>query len=199
MNEIRLNTPLSHEDVTRLKVGDRVLVSGRIVTARDRAHRWLVEEATPAQLPFDLAGGIIYHCGPVVRSTDAGGFEVVAAGPTTSARMNPYTPALIGKFAVRAIIGKGGMDDAVLDAMTRFGAVFLSAVGGAAVTLAGRVVGVEGSFKTDEFGSPEGMWVLRVEDFPAIVTMDAHGRSLHREVEAASRARLERLLERESR
>ena len=190
MNEVPLTVPLSDEDVTKLKVGDRVLLSGVIVTARDRAHRYLVEEAKPSELPFDLAGGVIYHCGPITRKRDDGTFELIAAGPTTSTRMNRYVPALLRKWSVRAVIGKGGMDKGVLDACAECGAVYLSAVGGAAQVLARSVEKVECGFMVDEFGPPEGMWVFRVKDFPAVVTMDSHGHNLHDDVRDASERKL---------
>ena len=193
MNEIRLTTPIPEKSARALKVGDRVLISGTIVTARDRAHRWLVEEAREADLPASLAGGVIYHCGPIVRK-GASGWELIAAGPTTSERMNTYAPRVLSQFGVRALIGKGGMNTAVLDALKDCGAVYLSAVGGAAQVLAAKVVRVSGAAKVEEFGVPEALWVFEVKDFPAIVTMDSRGRSLHEESAADSRRRLERLL-----
>lgn len=194
MSEAKLRTPLTEEDVRALEVGDRVLLSGMLVTARDRAHRYLVEEASPDELPFDLSGGVIYHCGPITKKRGDGGYDLVAAGPTTSARMNLYMPALLGKFGVRAVIGKGGMDADVLAAMKESGAVYLLAVGGAALVLADAVTKVAGAFKEKEFGGPEGMWLLEVEDLPVVVTMDAHGHSLHEDVERASRRQVETFL-----
>jgi fumarate hydratase class I len=195
MNEVKLNVPLSEETVRRLAAGDRVLVSGEIVTARDRAHRWLVEEATPGELPFQLAGGVVYHAGPLVRRRADGTWEVLACGPTTSSRMNIYTPPLLKKFGVRAVIGKGGMDAETLAALASAGAVYLCAVGGAAQVLAAAVRTVKLAFKLDDFGGPEAMWVFDVRDFPAVVTMDSRGRSLHDELERASRRHLETLLD----
>ena len=195
MSEVELTTPLSEKDVRALNVGDRVSLTGQIVTARDRAHRFLVEEATPEELPFDLAGGVIYHCGPITKKRPDGSYELIAAGPTTSARMAIYLPDLLRKFPVRAVIGKGGMDASTLDALQKHGAVYLSAVGGAAQVLAEAVEKVEFGFKTDHFGAPEGMWVLRVVEFPTVVTMDARGRSLHEEVERSSRRQLSTFLD----
>ena len=195
MSEVKLRAPLSEEDVRSLNVGDRVLLSGRLVTARDRAHRYLAHEMTPEKLPFDLASGVIYHCGPIVKTSGDGSYELVAAGPTTSARMNIYVPGILQKFGVRAIIGKGGMDASVLAALETCGAVYLSAVGGAAQVLAAAVEEVEGNFKTDEFGGPEGMWILRVKDFPTVVTMDARGHSLHDDLEKTSGRQLRSLLD----
>ena len=193
MNEVKLRIPLKESDVRALKAGDRVLLTGRIVTARDRAHRYLAEEAKAADLPFDLSGGVLFHCGPVVQTLADGSWRLLAAGPTTSERMNAYVPALLKKFGVRAVIGKGGMGPGVLKALEESGAVYLSAVGGAAQVLAARVEAIECAFKTEEFGSAEGMWVMRVKDFPAVVTMDAKGHSLHEEVEAASGRRVKSL------
>jgi fumarate hydratase class I len=195
MNEVKLNVPLAEKAVRSLRAGDRVLVSGEVVTARDRAHRWLVEEATPGALPFKLSGGVIYHSGPLTRRRGDGSWEMLACGPTTSSRMNIYVPALLRKFGVRAFIGKGGMDTEVLAALRVSGAVYLSAVGGAAQVLAAVVRGVELGFKLEEFGAPEAMWVLEVRDFPAVVTMDTNGHSLHEEIEKSSRGRLETLLD----
>ncbi len=193
MREVRLTTPISEGQIRVLHVGDRVLVSGVVVTARDRAHRWLIDEATPADLPAPLAGGVIFHCGPIVRPRE-GGWELVAAGPTTSERMNAQVPQVLRKFGVRAVIGKGGMNRDVLDALRASGAVYLSAVGGAAQVLASKVVRVAGVAKLEEFGIPEALWALEVKDFPTLVTMDSHGRSLHEEAAKASRVRLESLL-----
>jgi fumarate hydratase class I len=195
MNEIRLNTPIAEADARALKAGDRVLLSGLIVTARDRAHRWLVEEAKCEDVPFPLLGGVIYHCGPIARRREDGGWDLVAAGPTTSERMNAWVPRLLAKFGVRAIVGKGGMSPGVLDALKTSGAVYLSAVGGAAQVLAGKVTRVAGALKVEEFGIPEALWALEVRDFPAVVTMDSRGRSLHEETAEASRRRLLGLLE----
>ena len=192
MSDIRLTTPVSERDARALKVGDRVLLSGLVVTARDRAHRWLVEEAKAGDLPFALEGGVIYHCGPIVRRVESG-WELVAAGPTTSERMNIYVPRLIEKFGVRAILGKGGMSRDVLDALATSGAVYLSAVGGAAQVLAAKVVRVTGVLKVEEFGIPEALWSFEVRDFPVVVTMDSHGGSLHDAGARESESRLRRL------
>jgi len=195
MREVELETPLAEDEVRALEVGDRVLLTGRVVTARDRAHQYLAREATPDDLPFDLSGGAIYHCGPIVKTREDSSYEVVAAGPTTSARMNMYVPQILRKFGVRAIIGKGGMDAEVLAALEACRAVYLSAVGGAAQVLAAAVEQIEGCFKVDEFGGPEGMWIFRVRDFPTVLTMDAHGHSLHEKLERASKRQLGSLLD----
>jgi fumarate hydratase class I len=193
MAEYNLKTPLKEQDVRNLKIGDSVRLNGLIYTARDRAHKYLVDEATPATLEFNLQGGILYHCGPLVRQK-AGGYEMVVAGPTTSNRMNPYEAEVIAKYGIRAIIGKGGMDDRTLDALKQYGCVFLSAVSGAAVVLARYVKRISNAYKLQEFGMPECFWELEVEDFPAIVTMDTRGESIHKQVEQRSSERLRQLL-----
>ena len=198
MNEVTLNVPLSEETVRRLAVGDRVLVSGEIVTARDRAHRFLVEEVAPGSLPFKLSGGVIYHAGPLARRRADGSWEVLACGPTTSSRMNIYTPLLLKNFGVRAVIGKGGMDAETLAALASAGAVYLSAVGGAAQVLAAAVRSVKLAFRLEDFGGPEAMWVFNVRDFPAVVTMDSRGHSLHDDLERASGRHLATLLDKSS-
>ena len=188
-----MKTPLHEDDVRQLKVGDTVTLSGSIFTARDRAHKYLIEEATPDALDFDLNGGVIYHCGPLVRQEDAG-YELVVAGPTTSNRMNPYQPDVIAKYGIRAIIGKGGMDDKTLDALKRCGCVYLSAVSGAAVVLARYVKSIKNVYKLEDFGMPECFWEFDANGFSAIVTMDSHGESIHNRVEQASREKLEKLV-----
>jgi fumarate hydratase class I len=193
MAEYLLTTPLSEQTVRRLKVGDTVKLSGSIFTARDRAHKYLIEEATPGTLEFSLSGAALYHCGPIVRKTGLR-WEVVVAGPTTSNRMNPYEPDVIARYGVRAIIGKGGMDDRTIEALCRYGCVYLSAVSGAAVVLARYVTSIPNAYKLQEFGMPECFWEFEVSEFPAIVTMDSHGQSLHKQVELASADRLKKLL-----
>jgi fumarate hydratase subunit beta len=193
MREVRLKTPITEGQARVLHVGDRVRLSGVIVTARDRAHRWLVEEAKPEDLPAPLAGGVIFHCGPIGRRK-APGWELVAAGPTTSERMNAYAPEVLRKFGVRGIVGKGGMNRQVLDALRESGAVYLSAVGGAAQVLASKVERVAAVAKLEEFGAPEALWVFEVKDFPVMVTMDTHARSLHAVTAAESHERMKDLL-----
>jgi tartrate/fumarate subfamily iron-sulfur-dependent hydro-lyase beta chain len=186
MAEIVLKTPLRERDVRRLRVGDAIRLGGIVYTARDAAHRYLVEQVTPCTLPFSLAGAALYHCGPLVKKV-AGRWRVVVAGPTTSARLSVYTPMVIAKYGVRAIIGKGGMDSQTLDAMEKYGAVYLSAIGGAAVLLAKSIRAVRAVYMLEEFGIPEAFWKLEVEGFPAIVTMDSRGNSLHQQVLEISR------------
>jgi fumarate hydratase class I len=185
--EVRLSTPLSERQVRALKVGDVVLLSGTLHTGRDALHKHLVSH----EVKVDLAGAALYHCGPVATREGEGWF-IHAAGPTTSIREEPYEADVIGRFGLRAVIGKGGMGPRTLEALREKGAVYLNAIGGAAQFYARCIEAVEG-VDFLEFGVPEAMWLLRVRDFPAIVTMDAHGRSLHAEVEQASAAELGRL------
>lgn len=178
--------PLTEGAVRSVRVGDRVLLTGTIFTARDAAHHFLASGNEP---PCDLRGGVIYHCGPVVvRVGDH--WRVMAAGPTTSVREEPFMAALIRRFSLRAVIGKGGMGAATRDACRECGCVYLHAVGGAAQVLADAVREVRAVHLLERFGAPEAIWELSVDGFPAVVTMDAHGNSLHAEVEQRSREAL---------
>ena len=190
MREIKL--PASEADMRQLKVGDVIAITGVMMTARDAAHKYMVEEEAP-EVADVLKGGMIYHCGPVVRK-DGETYSFVAAGPTTSIREEPYQATVMKKYGVRGVIGKGGMEQKTLNACKELGAVYLSAVGGLATILAKSVKRVITVHKLEEFGVPEAMWVIEVERFPAVVTMDSHGRSIHDEVLAASRKEYERLL-----
>jgi fumarate hydratase class I len=186
--EVALKAPLSADDVRALKVGDVVLVSGPMFTGRDAVHSYLMKNAPPV----DLNGSVLYHCGPVVVKEEGkggAGWRVTAAGPTTSIREEPYQGDIIKRYGVRAVIGKGGMGAKTLAAMKDHGAVYLNAIGGAAQFYARTIKQVDG-VSLLEFGTPEAMWHLTVEDFPAIVTMDAHGNSLHKDIEQVSGERL---------
>jgi fumarate hydratase, class I len=178
--EVTLRTPLTEEQVRALKVGDIVLVSGQVNTGRDAVHAHLMKHDPP----IDLRGSVLYHCGPVVAK-EGDGWRVTAAGPTTSIREEPYQADIIRKYGVRAVIGKGGMGGKTLAALKDAGAVYLNAIGGAAQFYARAINKVEG-VSLMEFGTPEAMWHLTVTDFPAIVTMDAHGNSLHKDIEHES-------------
>jgi fumarate hydratase, class I len=178
--EVALHTPLTEEQMRSLKVGDVVLISGRAYTGRDAVHHHLMTH----EPPVDLRGAVLYHCGPVVAK-DGDGWKVTAAGPTTSIREEPYQADVIKRYGVRAVIGKGGMGAKTLAALKESGAVYLNAIGGAAQFYARTITSVDG-VSLMEFGTPEAMWHLTVKDFPAIVTMDAHGNSLHKDVERES-------------
>jgi fumarate hydratase class I len=183
--EISLRAPLSEADVRALKVGDVVLVSGRMFTGRDAVHSHLMKN----EPPVDLRGSVLYHCGPVAVKEGAG-WKINAAGPTTSIREEPYQGEIIRRYGVRAVIGKGGMGAKTLAAMKEHGAVYMNAIGGAAQFYARSIKSVDGVSLLD-FGTPEAMWHLTVDEFPAIVTMDAHGNSLHKDIEQDSGQHLE--------
>jgi len=186
--EIALRAPIDEATIRSLKVGDVVLISGPAYTGRDAVHHHLSSHAPPV----DLRGGVIYHCGPVVAKQADGGWKVTAAGPTTSIREEPYQADIIGKYGVRAVIGKGGMGGRTLAGLKQHGAVYLNAIGGAAQFYARCIERVEG-VSLMEFGTPEAMWHLQLQDFPAIVTMDAHGNSLHKDLEQESGEKLAQL------
>jgi fumarate hydratase class I len=200
-----LTFPISDDEITALHVGDQVSLSGVMTTARDTAHKFLVETYVRTDEPKQelelyeelkeiLGGGGIYHCGPVVAQNEDGSWRFVAAGPTTSIREEVYEPEVIRHFNVKAVIGKGGMGPNTLRANQEQKAVYLSAIGGAASLIADAVKEVVAVYKKDEFGVPEAFWVIRVEGFPAVVTMDAHGRSIHDDVEAESKKQLTGLI-----
>jgi fumarate hydratase class I len=188
--EIALRAPITDAQIRSLKVGDVVLISGPMFTGRDAVHAHLMKHDPPV----DLRGGVLYHCGPVVvkDSSTSGGWVVTAAGPTTSIREEPYQAEILKRYGVRAVVGKGGMGAKTLAGLKDSGAVYLNAIGGAAQFYARCIERVTG-VSLMQFGTPEAMWHLEVRDFPAIVTMDAHGNSLHQDVEEESGAILETL------
>jgi len=186
----QLQAPFSEEKIRALKVGDMVEVTGIIYTGRDAVHKWLHDGGEP---PFSFRDGIIYHCGPVVvKEKDK--WVVKAAGPTTSIREEPYQADIIQNMGLRAVIGKGGMGEKTRQACQKFGCVYLHAIGGAAQVLAECIKEVVDVYGYEQFGSPEAIWQLNVVNFPAVVTIDSHGESLHKEVEAASSAKLAEVL-----
>jgi fumarate hydratase class I len=202
---LRLTTPISDEEIRSLHVGDSVLLNGVIVTGRDAAHKYMIEHFIRNQStdPEDLAlleklkklldGGVIYHCGPVVKKHDDGSWSFVAAGPTTSIREEVYEAEVIKFFNMKGVIGKGGMAGKTLQACHDQPAVYFHAIGGAATLIAQAVKEVVDVYKLD-FGVPEAMWVIRVEDFPVVVTMDSHGQSIHDKVQAESEERFKQLV-----
>jgi fumarate hydratase class I len=185
--EIVLEPPIPESEVRRLRVGDLVLLRGEMYTGRDAVHSYLMKNPPPA----DLKGGVIYHCGPVVLKQE-GQWKIAAAGPTTSIREEPYQAEVIRKCGIRAVIGKGGMGARTLAGLKEYGAVYLNAIGGAAQYYSRCIKRVRDVYLL-EFGIPEAMWRMDVEDFPAIVTMDAEGNSLHADVEKGSGAVLANL------
>ena len=187
MKELRY--PFDEASVRALRAGEVVQVFGRVFTGRDRLHKHLAEGGA---CPVSLQDGALFHCGPVVVPQD-GGWRVVAAGPTTSVREEPYMASVIARHGVRVIIGKGGMGAATQAACVQRGCVYLQAVGGAAALLAQRIRRVDGVHFLDEFGATEALWLLEVEAFEAVVGMDTHGRNLFDEVRQASLLELQRL------
>ena len=183
--EVILRPPLTEEQVRALKVGDVVLISGDMLTGRDAIHAYLMKN----EPPVDMRGSVLYHCGPVMLK-EGDRWVTKAAGPTTSIREEPYEHEVIRRYGVRAVIGKGGMGPKTLAALHDCGAVYLNAIGGAAQYYARTVKRVEGVYLLEELGIPEAMWHYVVEGFPAIVTMDAHGGSLHADVLAETATRL---------
>jgi len=175
--EVVLTAPLTEQQVRSLRVGDVVLISGEVFTGRDAVHAHLVKHDPPV----DLRGAVLYHCGPVMLK-QGDGWVLKAAGPTTSSREEPYQATILEKYGVRAVIGKGGMGAKTLEALKKCGAVYLNAIGGAAQYYARTVDKVLGVHLM-EFGIPEAMWHLKVNNFAAIVTMDAAGNSLHADIE----------------
>ncbi len=172
---INLQTPLNRDETQKLRIKDSVYISGTIFTARDSAHQRIVEKGSP----IPLEGAVIFHAGPIIRNQDDN-YEMVAVGPTTSTRMNPYQAEILDQ-GVLAVIGKGGMDQKTSDALGRNGAVFLAAVGGCAALYVSSVVEVKNVHWLD-LGVPEAIWELEVEKFgPLIVAMDSTGANLYEE------------------
>ena len=204
MREITI--PISDETVRELKVGEPVLLTGVMLTGRDTVHKWMVEtfikktrepqgddlEVYEAIKPL-LAGGVIYHCGPVVSGLETKEYKFVAAGPTTSTREEPYQADVMKHFSAKGVIGKGGMGPKTLAGCQQVPFVYFHAIGGAASYIAQSVKKVLGVYKYD-FGVPEAMWVIEAREFPAVVTMDAHGASQHAVVDEQSKKVLDGLL-----
>ena len=192
-----LTYPFSEKSVRALKAGDAVSITGRIYTGRDKFHKFFAEGG---RLPVDFRDGALYHCGPVVirtaieQSEQSNDYSVVAAGPTTSVRENPYEPDFIAKTGVRIIIGKGGMDAKTLAAMKKHGCVYVQAVGGGGAIYADAVRRVAGVSLLEEFGAAEAVWHFDVVDFRGVVAMDAHGRSLFDEVRKVSENKVKGLM-----
>ena len=181
---IKLNLPVSEEEIRKLKMGDEVSLNGIMVTGRDAAHEWMIKDK-PDEIRDLLEGTVIYHCGPVVKQEN-GEWKFVAAGPTTSIREEPYEGDVIKEYGIRGVMGKGGMGEKTLKALGENGSVYFHAVGGAATLQGQAVKKVVDVIKLEEFGVPEALWVIEVEDFQAVVTMDSHGNSLHKSIKEAS-------------
>lgn len=185
---VHLETPIKDEQIRSLRAGDVVLVNGVVNTARDAVHKYLFDGAELDS----IRGGVIYHCGPVVIEQDDE-YRVVAAGPTTSIREEPYQAEIIRRFDIKAVMGKGGMGENTRQACQKHGCVYLHGIGGAAQIYAQCIEKVLG-VSLEEFGSPEAVWCLQVKNFPAVVTIDSHGRSLHQEVSEHSQELLTAIL-----
>lgn len=189
---IKLEYPFSVEAVRKLKVGDMVLITGKLFTGRDAVHKYLHEGN---KSPVDLKNQIIYHCGPVVlKDKKTKKYKVTAAGPTTSIREEPYQWQVMRDHGIVGVIGKGGMGKKTLDACKEYGCVYFHAIGGAAQVLAEKIDSVENVY-LEELGSPEAIWELNVTGFPVVVTMDSHGNSLHELVEKESNEKVKAFLE----
>ncbi len=202
----KITLPITDDVIRKLKVCDSVSLSGVMITGRDAVHKWMIDtfikmnrkpegddDPVYETLKPILDGGAIYHCGPVVAGLGTGSYSFVAAGPTTSIREEPYQADVMQHFNIKAVIGKGGMGPKTLEACNEVPGVYLHAIGGAASLIAQSVQQVLAVHKLD-FGVPEAIWIIEVKDFPAVVTMDAHGGSLHAEVESHSKAELDKLL-----
>lgn len=172
----KLITPVNFEDIKDLKAGNVVNISGKILTARDQAHKRIIKEGKE-KIPCDLEGAAIFHAGPIITGNNNSGFKMVAIGPTTSMRMNPYEKEVI-EIGAKIIIGKGGMDEKVAKALKDEGAVYFVAVGGCAALYVDSIKEIDNVNWLD-LGMPEAIWELKVENFgPLIVAMDSHGNSL---------------------
>ena len=201
-----IHLPIRDEAVRELKAGDSVSISGVLLTGRDAVHKWMIDTfiertreptgddtSVYEQIKPILSQGILYHCGPVVGGIDTGDYRFLAAGPTTSIREEPYQGRVMQHFGIKGVIGKGGMGDSTLAACASGPGVYLHAIGGAASLIAQSVRRVIGVYKL-EFGVPEAMWVVEVESFPAVVTMDSHGNSTHKTVASRSEEILNELI-----
>lgn len=174
-----LKPPLSVEKIRKLKVGELVSITGQVVTARDKAYgRTLKLLRAGKKIPIDLRGSIVYHCGPLVRRAKKG-FEILSAGPTTSARLDRMQTEFISGTGVRAMIGKGGVSEEIARELPRLGCIYLAFTGGAGALAARSIVGIEKIMWRD-LGLAEAVWVLKVEGFgPLVVAVDLHGGNLY--------------------
>ncbi len=203
---INLKTPITEEDILKVKAGDVVLLSGTGVTSRDMAHKYMVETLIEGKEPLSpedqriyeelkktLKDGFVYHSGPIVRQQD-NQWKFISSGPTTSIRTEIYQHKVIKAFGVRVVIGKGGMGSLTLDACKKYRAIYLHGIGGAGVLNAEAVVDIIDVFKKEEFGLPEAIWKIHLENFTGIVTMDAYGNSIHEMISEEVKKNFEKLL-----
>jgi tartrate/fumarate subfamily iron-sulfur-dependent hydro-lyase beta chain len=190
--ERRLDLPIDEARARELRVGDILYLTGKIFTARDEAHLTMLEvKEAGKSLPFDPGAMALFHCGPVVRKA-GGGWEVIAAGPTTSVRMEIFEDRFLEAFAPRIVIGKGGMGDRTQAGLEKVGSVYAHYTGGAGALAAKRIEQVEDVHWLDELGMPEAAWIFAVKDFgPLLVTMDSAGGNLYKNLEPKIAANLE--------
>jgi fumarate hydratase subunit beta len=180
--EYHLTIPVSSETIKKLHVGDIIYITGNIFTARDEAHKTLLEKEKNT-LPFNPSEMALYHCGPLMKKIK-NGWQVVSAGPTTSGRMELFEDKFIEKFGINIIIGKGGMGERTMKALQKYDTVYTAYTGGAGALAAELIEETPMVFWLEEFGMPEAVWIFTVKDFgPLIVAMDAHGKSLYRKPE----------------
>lgn len=179
MAEYHLTTPVSEEEIRKLRTGDILHISGRLISARDAGHRRALEYINSGKpLPVDFSGMALYHVGPVVRKVGET-WEIISAGPTTSARLEMYEAEFIEKTGVRIIIGKGGMGDKTTEVCKRFGAVYTIFTGGAGALAAKAIEEVE-KVEWLDLGVPEALWVLKVKEFgPLTVIIDSTGKNFY--------------------
>ncbi len=179
-----LTLPIDESTARELRVGDILHLTGKLFTARDETHHRMLEAHEKGDtLPFDPAQMALFHCGPVVRKS-GDGWEVIAAGPTTSVRMELFEDRFLRTFRPRIVIGKGGMGDRTQSALEEVGAVYAHYTGGAGALAAGRIERVEAVHWLEELGMPEAAWIFDVRDFgPLLVTMDSAGGNLYRQLE----------------
>jgi len=198
MTEYHLTTPIREEDVRKLRVGDVVYITGTIVTARDAAHRRaleLVRAGKKSEIPINFEGLAVYHCGPLVKRV-GDTWKIIAAGPTTSARMEAIEPEFIEIFRIRAVIGKGGMGPKTTEAMKKYGAFYGAFTGGAAALAAKAIKSLKGVYWLD-LGTPEALWVLEVENFgPLVVAIDSHGNNIYSDVMEKAKKKYEEIISR---
>lgn len=196
MTIYKLQTPISEQDVRKLKANDTIYVSGTIVTARDQAHKRALQlHEKGERLPIDLEGLAVFHCGPIVRK-EGDKWIIVAAGPTTSTRMDIFEGEFIKNFKARVVIGKGGMGSRTTEAMKTYGAVYGAFTGGAAVLAAKAIKNVK-TVEWFDLGMPEALWVLEAWEFgPLTVAIDSHGNNLFEDVRRKAEANLNSIYER---
>lgn len=192
MSERVLNIPLREEDIRELKAGDVIYLQGQIFTSRDIGHLRIKEYLEEGkELPVEFEGGAIFHAGPVVKKTDVG-WDLTVIGPTTSIRMEPYAE-MVGQIGVKAIIGKGGMSDATLEACNKYGYVYLQAAPGCAVKLTEGIESIQDVHWLD-IAMPEALWVLSAVKFgPLVVGMDTHNKSIYKELKNNALDKLEKM------